>query len=182
VKSGHKKKLRQKLKLIRHEYPSALKKNEEKKAVERLGVWIDRYRPQGIHIYLSFGTEFSTLEMVDMIWERSIPLFCPKVAGPKGFLSHHRLLAWEDLERHRLGMLEPRTNFCKSDEMVIDLVLVPGLGFGRAGERLGYGGGYYDRFLNSSPAFKVGLGYGCQLLQDCPVEGHDILMDEVWID
>lgn len=167
---------------MRQKYSPVLKTHEEKKALERLRVWIDKHKPQGIHIYLSFGSEFSTTRMVEMVWDESIPLFCPKVTTVSGVLSHHRLSSWTDLERHKLGMLEPKARVCESDHMVVDLILVPGLGFGRLGQRLGYGGGYYDRFLKSTDALKVGLGYGCQLVEDCPVEEHDIFMDEVWIE
>lgn len=166
---------------MRQQYSSVLKHDEEKKALDRLRIWIDEHQPQGIHIYLSFGSEFSTTPMVEMIWAESIPLFCPKITAVDGVLSHHRLLSWNDLEKHKLGMLEPKGKACESDEMTVDLVLVPGLGFGRFGQRLGYGGGYYDRFLMSTTALKVGLGYRCQLIEDCPVEEHDIFMDEVWV-
>lgn len=64
----------------------------------------------------------------------------------------------------------------------IDLVIVPGVAFTAQGARLGRGKGYYDRLL-AHPAFartyKIGVCYPCQLLQELPVEAHDVRMDEV---
>ena len=60
----------------------------------------------------------------------------------------------------------------------LDLLLVPGLAFGRSGERLGRGGGYYDRFLPRAPqALKVGLSFDFQLFDRLPIETADFPMD-----
>ncbi len=63
----------------------------------------------------------------------------------------------------------------------IDLILVPGLAFSRNGERMGRGGGYYDRLLarESLHARKIGVCFDMQVLRDLPLESHDILMDEI---
>lgn len=60
-----------------------------------------------------------------------------------------------------------------------ELIIVPGLAFSEKGDRLGFGKGYYDRFLSEAPGFKVGLCYGFQLLPSIPSEPHDIKMDAV---
>lgn len=61
----------------------------------------------------------------------------------------------------------------------LDIVIVPGLLFDRNGNRLGYGGGYYDRFLacKASQALRVGLAFSCQLVPFIPAQSHDIPMD-----
>ena len=61
----------------------------------------------------------------------------------------------------------------------IDLVVVPGLAFDAGGGRLGFGAGYYDRFLAEVSAPKVGLVYRALLLDEVPQEDHDIAMDIV---
>jgi len=61
----------------------------------------------------------------------------------------------------------------------IDLAIVPGLDFDRAGNRLGRGAGYYDRFLARRGAVRMGLCFSFQLLPALPVESHDVVMD--WV-
>ena len=56
-------------------------------------------------------------------------------------------------------------------------MVVPGVAFDRKGKRLGRGKGFYDRFLKSTNATKVGVGYEFQLIDEVPSEPHDISMD-----
>lgn len=61
----------------------------------------------------------------------------------------------------------------------IDLVLIPAVGIGPAGERLGQGGGYYDRFLHRTEGLRVALVFEGQRVTNVPVEPHDLRMDAV---
>ena len=63
----------------------------------------------------------------------------------------------------------------------IDLILVPGLAFSRDGQRMGRGGGFYDRLLarESLRAHKIGICFDMQIFRDLPLESHDIIMDEI---
>ena len=61
----------------------------------------------------------------------------------------------------------------------IDMVIVPGLAFTPAGDRLGYGQGYYDRFLPTVPAASVGVCFADQLVDELPVTAHDVRVGTV---
>lgn len=61
----------------------------------------------------------------------------------------------------------------------IDLILVPGMAFDKAGNRLGRGKGYYDKILRNCKACKIGLCFAFQLVEEVPTEPHDIRMDLV---
>ena len=67
----------------------------------------------------------------------------------------------------------------KVNPLAIDVAVIPGLAFDRFGYRLGYGGGYYDRFLASEApqAMRIGLAFSVQLLDILPVESHDVPLD-----
>lgn len=67
----------------------------------------------------------------------------------------------------------------KADEAHIDTVLVPGIAFGKDGARVGFGKGYYDRFLQRTKAIKVGFCYEFQLYESIPADKHDVAMDYV---
>ena len=72
------------------------------------------------------------------------------------------------------------------DKDKIDIVLVPGVAFDKCGNRMGYGKGYYDRFLKDMKALKIGVCHSFQLRDNVPNEEHDVKMDmivterEVW--
>ncbi len=61
----------------------------------------------------------------------------------------------------------------------IDVIVIPGVAFDRAGNRLGRGKGFYDRFLKRTAAYKVGVCFDFQLLDEIPKDSHDVAMDEV---
>ncbi len=78
-----------------------------------------------------------------------------------------------------LAQPDPAAAIWLPSEARIDLVVVPGLAFDRRGHRIGWGGGYYDRFLAQVQTIKIGLCYD-ELVLDCiPGEPHDVLMDMV---
>jgi len=84
----------------------------------------------------------------------------------------------EPLEPHPLGFAQPRAEAPPVDLLALDLVVVPGLAFDRAGTRLGYGKGHYDRLLPTLPGHlpKVGVTVAPLLLPQLPSEAHDVRM------
>ncbi len=101
----------------------------------------------------------------------SIALPITPAAG--GVLTFHRWRPDQTLRPGRFGTSEP-----EPDLMRPDLVLVPLLAFDRAGFRLGYGGGFYDRTLAGLPAVRtVGCAFACQEVQAVPREPHDRRLD-----
>ncbi len=103
-----------------------------------------------------------------------------RVASPKCVTQERRILpvrieALSDLVPGAYGILEPSGNECISHDD-IDLVLVPGYGFDRKGNRLGRGAGYYDKFM-SQPGFRAvrcAVTFATQILDDLPHDDHDI--------
>ena len=77
--------------------------------------------------------------------------------------------------------MQPPSEAPRLDALAIDAVLVPGVAFDRAGHRLGYGGGYYDRLLPSlrRDCLRVGLAYDEQVVDELPAEEHDVRLHAV---
>lgn len=85
-----------------------------------------------------------------------------------------------DLSRGRFGILEPAEQCPALDGMPADtVVLVPGILFSRHGQRIGYGGGYFDRFLKRFPGIAIGLAFDFQVVPSIPEEPHDVRVDLV---
>ena len=77
------------------------------------------------------------------------------------------------------GISEPDLSCPILTQDEIDLILVPAVCYDKAGYRLGFGGGYYDRWLAEHPCFSVALAYDFQVLEEIPAEPHDRRMDAI---
>jgi 5-formyltetrahydrofolate cyclo-ligase len=76
-------------------------------------------------------------------------------------------------------MLEPAADLPAVDPRTVDVVLTPGVAFDRHGGRLGFGGGFYDSLLPTTPALRVGVVHDCCLVDELPCDENDQRVD--WI-
>lgn len=83
------------------------------------------------------------------------------------------------LVRSKFGILEPAEFAPIVPPGELDLVVTPGVGFDREGYRLGWGGGFYDRYLPKVRGAKVGIAFGVQIVERLPQEAHDVRLDGV---
>lgn len=128
---------------------------------------------QTIMIYLSIGSEVDTLELTKKMLLLGKRL-CAPVCMAGGMMVARSFSSLDELRSGRYGILEPQ-----GDEVFdIDLILVPGLGFNERFHRIGYGAGYYDRFLLKSSAITCGLFYDEQRA-DFLEEPHDLPLDYI---
>ncbi len=87
----------------------------------------------------------------------------------------------------KFGILEPPAEALEIPAHEVDLVIVPGLAFGKDCHRLGRGRGFYDRWLRELAGHKIGVGYDHQLIETVPREEHDVQLGGVatpscWVD
>ena len=128
-------------------------------------------------LYWSMADEVQTHAFVEQ-WYREKTLLLPCVAGDDLVLRQYTgpqcMVAGE-----QFGIGEPSGPVWTAlDE--VELIVVPGVAFDTGGNRMGRGRGFYDRLLKSTPrAVKIGVAYGFQILDEIPVEPHDVKMDIV---
>lgn len=132
-----------------------------------------------IATYLSFPHEFQTQELIEQALKDGKKLLVPKTY-PKGCMDFV-VYDPQQLVKTSFGLLEPQGNLEVVDTSQIDLIHVPGLAFTTEGYRIGYGGGYYDRYLEHFSGNTLSTIYPCQI-QDFIPENHDIPVQEVLID
>lgn len=127
-----------------------------------------------IMMYHSLPDELSTHAFLKK-WKDRKRFFLPRVNGVD-----LEVLPYEE-KRLELGSfhIEEPTGQNVANPEDIELVVVPAVAFDRKGKRLGRGKGFYDRFLQTTKATKVGVGYEFQLVEEVPTEPHDIGMDMV---
>lgn len=135
--------------------------------------------PQGmIGSFASFRDEINT-NALDVLLAQKKRLALPKVEKDK--LCFYVV---DDLERQlmtsSIGILEPIPSLCRRAEQ-LDAILVPGLAFDQDHYRLGYGKGYYDRFLAEHPILSIGIGFKEQLAEHLPRNPHDVPLQDLFL-
>ena len=131
-----------------------------------------------IATYLSFPHEFQTAELIEQAQKDGKTILIPKTY-PQGKMDLV-LYEPEKLEKNSFGLLEPQGEAIVFESSQIDLIHVPGLAFNTSGYRVGYGGGYYDRYLEHFSSHTISTLYPCQI-QDFQPDPHDIPVEEVLI-
>lgn len=128
--------------------------------------------------YVNLKTELSTELLLEEAWRLGKEVYAPR-CRPDGSLQFYRVLCREELVPGSFGIFEPDEGRCPPlrDLRTDCLCLVPGVAFDREGNRLGYGKGYYDRFLAGKGLFCLGLCYEELLLLRLPREEHDRRVD-----
>ncbi len=127
---------------------------------------------------LSFGPEISTVPVIDALLAAGREIYVPRADARDGLLHVHRYPC--ELVTLTFGLRQPRRGAPEVDpaalDATLDAVLVLGLAFDEEGYRLGYGSGYFDRFLAGRPFPGIGFAYETQVLDRLPHESHDVPM------
>ena len=124
--------------------------------------------------YHAFGSEARTDMIIEQAGALGKKVALPSVEGES--LAFYELSSGKYLVKGRFGIMEPLP-YGPVDR--IDLLIVPGVAFDKKGYRLGYGKGYYDKFLARKKIFAIGLGYSFQLLGRLPKGKYDKKLDAV---
>ena len=132
-----------------------------------------------IATYLSFPHEVNTSILIAAVQADGKQVVIPKTY-PKGRME---FVAYDSqkLKQTSFGLLEPEDGSQAIDKSEIDLIHVPGVAFQKDGYRLGYGGGYYDRYLADYDGATVSTIYACQEVDFTPAP-HDVPVKEVLVD
>lgn len=134
-------------------------------------------RARTVLLYKHKGAEFSVNGLANAAFRDGKRVVFPRVDGE--VLVLHAVADWTALRPGAFGLMEPGPEAPHVAPSEIEAAVVPGLGWTRAGARLGQGGGFYDRLLPDLHATTFGVGFDCQLLDALPVEPHDVPVDRV---
>ena len=130
-------------------------------------------------VYLASSEEVDLSVFIERLWEEGCPVAVP--AWRNGTYALVRYVRDTALVAGPMGILEPSDVAVPIKEHEPAVWIVPGLAFMAKGARLGYGGGWYDRFLSaaSPSAVSLGVAYPFQIVEELPVECHDIPLTDV---
>lgn len=136
-----------------------------------------------ILLYADYNNEVMTRGIFEDALMRNKRVYFPKCDSLTNTMVFYRTLSAAQLEKGFMGISEPREDmqqryrFCADEDT---LVILPGVAFDTSGFRLGYGKGFYDKFLsNKRQLSTMALAFAFQLIEELPSEAHDIKMDKI---
>lgn len=140
-------------------------------------------KAQTVMFYVSFGQEVATHAMIKEALHQKKKVVVPKIKSNRTLAVYEITNFNKDLTRGSFGILEPKHSKRRSTPKTeIDLVVVPGVCFDlKKGTRLGFGAGYYDRFLQGSKdtTALIGIAFEQQLARGVPCKVHDVSMHKI---
>ena len=137
---------------------------------------INAYRnAQKIGVYYPIGSEVLTQDIIQELLSNGKDVFLPKVIGKK--MEFRKISNFSSLEKGSFDIMEPKDD-CQTDNS-LDVVLVPTVGISPVGVRLGYGHGFYDKFLAEHKVTTISLTLEKQIVKNIPKSEHDIIIN--WI-
>lgn len=128
-----------------------------------------------IFTYISFGGEVDTIKFIEKALSDGKTICVPRVISKKEGMEAYEISSLNDLEKGFYGILEPKGESKFISPLHIDLIVMPGVAFDKANGRIGYGGGFYDRFLKrvTAETIKIALAYTFQIFDSIPTEEFD---------
>ncbi len=141
-------------------------------------------RAQTVALFLSFDGELNTTPLIEALWQAGknvyLPVLHPFSPGNLLFLSY---TPQSNLVTNRLKILEPKLDVRDALPLnKLDVLITPLVAFDETGQRLGMGGGFYDRTLQNWQQhgfYPVGLAHDCQQVETLPIEEWDIPLPAV---
>ena len=150
--------------------------------VDATARWMQREGFDSVMLYLSMRSEVETTGFLEELLNSGKQVCAPVVDTEQLELIPRRIQNLKtELVRHPYGMLEPNETCPIFPTEHLQLIVVPGIAFDRNGYRLGYGKGFYDRFLTKCPdAVAIGLAYEIQLVEDTFPQTWDVPVQHIF--
>lgn len=177
----NKKELRKELLKKRNNIKSYLKQEQDNIIYENF-INSELYKnAQDIFIYVSFGSEVDTHKIINRALKDKKNVYVPKTDMNKKEMIAVKIHSLSELNVDSYGILAP----VNVDKTLIankfDIIVMPGVAFDKLGNRIGYGGGYYDKYIknNIRATKKIALAYEEQIIERIESEIHDIKVDYI---
>ncbi|MBD1378887.1 5-formyltetrahydrofolate cyclo-ligase [Metabacillus arenae] len=171
----NKKKLRENVKKKLEEYKQPIFNQLTERVLHNLYHTTEWKNAATIGVTFARNREIPTFSLINKAWEEGKIVCLPRCNPVTKQMNFRKFTHEDELETIYFGLKEPielKTELIQPQD--IDLLIVPGVCFNKSGFRIGYGGGYYDRYLADFQGITLSLGLSCQLVDDLPIEDHDI--------
>ncbi|SFU43861.1 5-formyltetrahydrofolate cyclo-ligase [Clostridium sp. DSM 8431] len=139
-------------------------------------------KANNIFIYVGFGSEINTIDYINEFLKMGKRIFVPRTNEENKTMDAVEIKSLDSLVKSgKYQILEPSKEIKAAEKSDLDLVILPGVAFDDKGGRVGYGAGYYDKYLKglSEDIPKAALCYDFQLIDKVPMEEHDVRADYI---
>jgi len=145
---------------------------------------LGKLSPGKVGLYLATSYEVNLDSLIEQLHAQHVEVYLPHLEDQQ--TPFHQFFSWESLESGPLDLRHPPAGSPSLEAASLDVIILPGLAFDRAGNRLGHGGGWYDRALEFKSNEKkkpviIGVCFQQQLIENVPSESFDVRMDIVSI-
>jgi 5-formyltetrahydrofolate cyclo-ligase len=174
--------VRRRVLAARDELPGSERAERSARIAERVMSLPEVERASTVMAFWAFGSEPDTMPLIEALHARGIRIALPAIV--EGDLEPRAFVPGDSVTETSFGAREPADGQA-IDPGEIDVVVTPAVAFDRKGRRVGYGGGFYDRFLPKTrdDAARIGIGFEVQLVVDDLPNGHfDLRVDAVVTD
>ena len=174
----NKKDLRKQVNLQISELTNEYKKFADNKIYEHV-INLETYKnAKTIFIFVGVKNEINTHPIIDQALKSGKIVLVP-LCIRRGIMEARQITSLEDLKETKLGLLEPNKHSKKFDIKQIDLSFIPCLAADKYGNRLGYGGGYYDRYFSNFQGPAIILCREKQVFEKIHTDSHDIAFENI---
>ncbi len=149
---------------VRDDLSQEVRDIQDRQIADRLFAFLEERHVSSLLIYVSFRSEVNTLPIIEQALSQGIIVATPRCSSQAGIMNFFEIKTMSDLESGKYGILEPASYLV--NEFVGDensICVVPGAAFDMSGYRIGYGAGYYDRYLGHFRGKSIGLAFDCQV-------------------
>lgn len=132
-----------------------------------------------IFTYISFGSEVDTIKLINYSFSNNKEVYVPKINKQTKDMIALKIHNFNNMSVDKWGIIEPKSVDKSNMGTDFDLIIMPGIAFDKQGNRIGYGGGYYDKYISklNNASNLLALAYDFQIIQDIESESHDIKVD-----
>ena len=175
--------LRQHIRKTRQNLTALQQQQAAQRITQQALSFIEQHQARNIALYLAVDGEIATQPLIEQLWQQGKNVYLP-VLHPfcKGHLLFLHYLPDTPMKQNKYGIFEPHLNVQNVLPLEqLDVIFTPLVAFDKQGNRLGMGGGFYDRTLQNSQRrfITVGLAHQCQQVETLPIESWDIPLEHI---
>ena len=177
-KNDEKNVIRKRMKQLRADMTRTERFEKSMQIFEQLITVPEFKRADRIYTYVSMDNEIDTIMLIDYSLSLEKRVFVPRVSGRD--MEFYEISDISELSPGYMGIYEPDINGKEQDYSRTGFMCMPGLAFDKSYNRIGYGGGFYDRYLSvENKLYKAALAYETQLLESIPAQDGDVRPDMI---